>query len=123
MWFQFGGHCDGETDCFNVAKREVKEEAGIKDFELRHQSIFNVSTITVPFSKTKNEPEHIHYDINLLFLINKRDFSISNESLEIKWVNINTAKKLVNKNDFGMINMIEKYENWYAKHHNKNINL
>lgn len=36
MWFQFGGYCDGETDCFNVAKREVKEEAGIKDFELRH---------------------------------------------------------------------------------------
>lgn len=35
MWFQFGGHSDGEEDSLNVAKREIMEEAGITNFEHR----------------------------------------------------------------------------------------
>ena len=34
MWFQFGGHSDGEENSLNVAKREVMEE-GEKTIESR----------------------------------------------------------------------------------------
>ena len=42
MWFQFGGHCDGESDCYNVARREISEEAGIFECELVSNKIFDV---------------------------------------------------------------------------------
>lgn len=114
MWFQFGGHCDGEDDCLSVAKREVQEEAGITDFKLGKISIFDVAVIKIPYSARKNEPEHVHYDINFLFVANGIDYEISNESVEIKWVTIDEALSLVDKNDYGIIRMIKKYKEFLS---------
>lgn len=112
MWFQFGGHSDGEEDSLNVAKREIMEEAGIIDFVLGTNSIYDVAVMRIPYSAKKNEPEHWHYDINFLFIVDNHDYEISNESMEIKWVTINEALDLVDKNDYGMIRMINKYKNY-----------
>ena len=112
MWFQFGGHCDGEEDVLNVAKREVEEESGIKDFTLGETQIFDVAVNEVAFNERKNEPEHFHYDINFLFVVNNHDFKISEESFDIKWVSINEALKLVDPNDYAMLRMIKKYEEY-----------
>lgn len=110
LWFQFGGHCDGESDCINVAKREIFEEAGIKNCELISNGIFDVDVQKIGFNAKKNEPEHFHYDINFLFLAKDKNFTISNESSEIKWVSIEEAKKLINKDDKAMQRMLAKYE-------------
>lgn len=110
MWFQFGGHSDGESNCINVAKREISEEAGITDCKLISNKILDVDVQRIAYSQKKNEPEHFHYDINFLFLAKDKNFEISNESTEIKWVSIDEAKNLINKDDKAMQRMLKKYE-------------
>lgn len=110
MWFQFGGHSDGEENSLNVAKREIQEEAGITNFKLGQTGIYDVAVMKIPYSAKKNEPEHLHYDINFLFIVDSHNYEISNESMEIKWVTINEALQLVDKNDYSMHRMIEKYK-------------
>lgn len=110
MWFQFGGHSDGNENSLEVAKREVFEECGISNLELGSNLIFDVDCQLIDFNAKKNEPEHYHYDINFLFFVEKHDFKISKESKDIKWVSIAEAKKLINPLDFGMLRMVEKYK-------------
>ena len=110
MWFQFGGHSDGESNCINVARREISEEAGILDCKLISKNIFDVDVQKIEYSTKKKEPEHFHYDINFLFLVKDKNFKISNESTEIKWVSISEAKELINQDDKAMQRMIAKYE-------------
>lgn len=110
MWFQFGGHSDGDTNCINVARREISEEAGIWDCELVSKNIFDVDVQQIAYSAKKNEPEHFHYDINFLFLVRDKNFGISNESTEIKWATIEEAKNLIDKEDKAMQRMLKKYE-------------
>ncbi len=119
MWFQFGGHSDGEENSLNVAKREVMEEAGITNFKLASNTIFDVAVLPVPYNAKKNEPEHWHYDINFLFIVDNHNFSLSNESLEIKWVTINQAFELINKDDLAMKRMLTKYKNFIDNYNKK----
>lgn len=114
MWFQFGGHSDGESNSLNVALREISEEAGLDNLQLISNKIFDVSVQKIDYSANKNEPEHFHYDINFLFLTNNKEFTISNESADIKWVTINEAKELINKDDYPMQRMLNKYENYLS---------
>lgn len=111
MWFQFGGHCDGDTDTLGSARREVFEECGLKDLILLKDGIFNIDVQIIPNNETKGEPEHAHYDINYLLLTKTKDFIISNESFSIKWCTIDEAKKLIDRSDIGTQRMIEKFEN------------
>lgn len=110
MWFQFGGHSDGERDSLKVARREVMEESGIFECELISDKIFDVDVQKIPSNETKNEGEHLHYDVNFLFYVKSKAFEISNESTEIKWVSCDEARVLINDKDFGMKRMIDKYE-------------
>lgn len=110
MWFQFGGHSDGNPNSLQVAKREIMEEAGITNLTLVSNVIFDVDVQKIDYSVKKNEPEHYHYDVNFLFYVDNKDFVISNESLEIKWVTISEARKLVHPLDTGIRRMIDKYE-------------
>ena len=110
MWFQFGGHSDGEENSLNVAKREIEEEAGLKNLQLISNKIFDVDVQKIDYSAKKNEPEHFHYDINFLFCTDDKSFKVSNESTEIKWVTIEEAKNLTSKDDQAMQRMLTKYE-------------
>lgn len=115
MWFQFGGHSDGNSNSFEVAKREVFEECGLNDFVNISDKIFDVSHQLIDARPSKNEPEHIHYDINFFFLTNNENFSVSNESKEIKWVTLEEAKKLADPKDIPMQRMLKKYEIMHQK--------
>lgn len=115
MWFQFGGHCDGNSDILSSAKREINEEAGIFNLKLLSNKIFDADVQQISYNQKKNEPEHFHYDINFLFLTDEKDFKVSNESSEIKWVTIAEAKRLINKDDKAMQRMLAKYENYLLK--------
>lgn len=110
MWFQFGGHSDGESNSLNVAMREIEEEAGLKNLQLISNKIFDVDVQKIDYSAKKNEPEHYHYDINFLFYTENKNFKVSNESSEIKWVAIEEAKGLIDKDDEAMKRMLAKYE-------------
>ena len=112
MWFQFGGHSDGNSNSLEVAKREISEEAGLTDIKLAIDGIFDLDVQVIPDRPKKKEPEHFHFDVNFLFLTDNHDFTISNESTEIKWVTIEEARKLVNKLDYAMLRMINKYEQY-----------
>ena len=111
LWFQFGGHGDGESNCINVARREISEEAGIYDCKLMSDKILDVDVQQIAYSAKKNEPKHLHFDINFLFAVKNKEFKISNESTEIKWVTLDEAKKLISPKDHAMQRMLEKYKN------------
>ncbi len=111
MWFQFGGHCDGESNLLNVARREVFEESGLDNLQLISNQILDVDVHIIDYSAKKNEPEHFHYDVNFLFKTENLNFKISNESAEIKWVSIDEAKKLIDHDDLAMRRMLKKYQN------------
>ncbi len=110
MWFQFGGHCDNDTDTLNSARREVFEECGLKDLPLISGGIFDVDVQDIDENVKKNEPKHIHYDINFLLQTDVETFTLSNESTEIKWCTIAEAKEQISKDDIGTNRMISKYE-------------
>lgn len=105
-WLGFGGHSDGESNSLNVAKREVMKESGIVEIDDCGGKIFDVDVHMIPNNPAKKEPEHYHYDIRFLFIVNNKDFKISDESKEIKWINIEKAKELVD--NFAMIRMLDK---------------
>lgn len=107
-WYQFGGHSDGEENTYNVAKREVIEESGITEFYDNNEKIFDVDVHLIPESKRKNEPEHYHYDIRFLFIAKNKEFKISDESTELKWMTIEEAKKIVGPATIRMLNKVEK---------------
>ena len=110
-WLHFGGHSDGESNSLNVAKREVMEESGIVDVNDFEGKIFDVDVHTIPENHAKNEPEHYHYDIRFLFMVKNKEFKISDESKEIKWVSFKETKKLVDS--LTMKRMLEKAEQIY----------
>ena len=86
-WFQLGGHADGNGDTLAVAKQEVWEESGLRDFSSSGQ-IFDVHIQEVPLFK--NIPPHLHYDIRYLFTT-KKSAKLSRrevESKELRWVKI-----------------------------------
>lgn len=112
-WLHFGGHSDGEANSLNVAKREVMEESGIVDVNDLDGKIFDVDVHLIPENKSKNEPAHYHYDIRFLFITNEKNFQISDESLDVKWVTMEEAKKLVTNP--ATIRMLDKAFKLYGK--------
>jgi len=95
MWFQFGGHSDGQTNSLEVARREIFEESGLEDLELVSNGICDVDVQNISYSAKENEPAHIHYDINYVFRTNNKNFAVSDESEDIKWVTFEEARKLI----------------------------
>jgi 8-oxo-dGTP pyrophosphatase MutT (NUDIX family) len=83
-WLQPGGHADGDKNLFEVAKKEVLEETGIKILE-QDGEIFDIDIHTIPAKK--EIPEHEHFDIRFLFKVDKNTLlNINHESQAIKWV-------------------------------------
>lgn len=115
FWLQFGGHSDGNSNSLEVAKREIFEESGISDLKLISNKIFDVDVHTVLYSAKKNEPEHLHYDINFLFLTQDGKFKISEESEDIKWVPIKDVLKYIAATSESKVRMGEKMQKLYKE--------
>ena len=112
-WIFWGGHSDGDVNSLNVAKREVAEECGITDLNDLGGKIFDIDIQIIPENITKNEPQHYHYDIRFLFIVNSNYFSLSKESIDAKWVSIDQAEQMViNAND---IRALEKAREIFLK--------
>ena len=84
-WLQLGGHSDGEPDTLSVAMREAREESGLLVKALEN-SIFDIDVHTIP--QRKNEPKHLHFDVRFLLQALEKDFVVSTESNDLRWVKI-----------------------------------
>ena len=86
-WFQPGGHCDGDPDVRQVARKEVEEETGLQDFYLADAAIFDVDIHLIP--DNSKEKSHYHYDIRFLFKADaEKPIQGNIESREVKWISI-----------------------------------
>lgn len=64
-WLQPGGHADGDPDLLAVARREVREETGLAEFNPVTTRPFDLDIHTIP---ARGEiPAHLHYDVRFLF--------------------------------------------------------
>lgn len=95
MWIQFGGHSDGNPNTLEVAKRELEEESGIKDYNLLTEDIFDIDVHKIP--ERGEEPEHLHYDIRFIMEVAK-DIKFQKQESEvndIKWFSIDELSDLI----------------------------
>ena len=106
LWLQLGGHSDGEHNTFEVGVRETVEESGITDlsFLYPYTGIFGLDIQQIP--KFKDIPAHLHYDLWILLVANTKEFKISSESTELKWVKFEDVSQYNNQPAF--IHLVEK---------------
>lgn len=106
-WLQPGGHADGETNIFEVALREAKEETGLNSFASISQNnqIFDIDIHEIP--KHKNIQSHYHYDIRYIFEADMSEqIIISEESHDVKWIDFKEIESY--STDDSVIRMINK---------------
>lgn len=108
-WLQPGGHSDGEGNTFEVTKREIIEETGLKLFEpINNDDIFDLDIHFVP--QTNFLPTHKHYDIRFLFKASMNsNLKINQEATKIEWVPIkNVQNYQINKTLIRPLNKLNK---------------
>ena len=96
--------------------RELEEESGLREFKLLQTSIFDLDVHTIPKLK-KGVPEHVHYDIRMLFEADE-DESIQydqEESNNIVWMHLDEIEKL---NDESITRMVRKTRDFFSKRNN-----
>lgn len=91
-WQQFGGHCDGEIDVYNVALREFHEESGIQ-IDPENIWLLYVDEQFIPENKWR--PEHIHYDIWFLWILDDSHFGqyAEDQALGMEWIDIKNIRE------------------------------
>lgn len=91
-WLQPGGHCDGQTNTYQVARKEAQEETGLTTLE-GQDFIFDVDVHWIPMRK--DIPGHWHFDIRYLFVVNPADESLrkNEESNQVRWIHGNEINK------------------------------
>lgn len=109
-WMQLGGHADGEANILNVALREAQEESGIDEIKPFSNEIFDVDAHEIPANARKGESEHMHYDIRYLFIAQHKNYRVSSESKELKWVTLEEARAwLAEENLLRILNKWEQF--------------
>lgn len=96
-WVQTGGHIDPGEMPFEASWREGTEESGIAGLSPVSREIFNLSIFEFP--PGKDGKAHLHYDIRYLFTADTEDYQISEESLELKWVELKELGKYSHEPD------------------------
>ena len=83
-WLHLGGHADGDPDLWRVALREVREESGLRNFNLVFENIFDLDIHHIP--RLGNEAEHLHYDVRFAMqAIDSTQYVVSEESHDLSW--------------------------------------
>lgn len=89
LWLQPGGHLD-DTDVSPAAgaMREALEETGIDRLNFASESLFDVDIHSIPARAHGEhiEPAHLHYDARYLIIADSASVTISEESLDAKWI-------------------------------------
>lgn len=108
LWVQLGGHADGDSDVFRVARREAEEESGLTDLEPVGKDIFDVDVHRIP---ARGElPEHFHWDIRYAFRATDSEaYRVSAESHDLAWIEIGALGALTQEES--MLRMARKWQN------------
>lgn len=110
-WLQLGGHADGDQDLVNVALREAEEESGLPGL-LIVPEIFDLDAHKIPargaIGAPNYEAAHIHWDVRFVVRATVEDFSVSEESLALSWVDIATLAADLNA-DASLVRMAQKW--------------
>ncbi|MDG2308399.1 MAG: NUDIX hydrolase [Candidatus Binatia bacterium] len=88
-WLQLGGHSDGQTDPFQVALREAREESGMQRFrEASGADVplpLDVDVHRIP--ERRAEPAHLHLDIRYLLIAEVgQPLVLTEESNDLRWI-------------------------------------
>ena len=108
MYLYPGGHLDNDDiNPLEAAKREIIEETGLTNFELLKLNEdklipIDIDTHLIGFNERLNLPEHYHFDIRYLFIIDKtEEIKIDAEELgDYQWIDINN---LYNDPNYGKV--------------------
>jgi 8-oxo-dGTP pyrophosphatase MutT (NUDIX family) len=104
MWIQLGGHSDGDPDSLNVALREANEESGLEVVALDDE-VFDLDVHLIP--ARKSDPAHYHYDVRFLLQAKSDGFTVSEESLDLRWLSADELPALTQ--EASMLRMLEKW--------------
>ena len=89
LWVQPGGHLDdADTTPAAGALREAREETGIPNLVLANDAVFDIDIHSIParIGARELESAHLHYDVRYLIITDTKRFTISEESLDAKWM-------------------------------------
>lgn len=113
-WLQFGGHCDGEADVLQVARREAEEESGIAGLITTSRRPFDLDIHAIPENPRRGEPPHFHYDIRYMIIAPEgAEPAVSDESHELRWFTAEEAAAL--NLDAGLLRLLEKWKALVAR--------
>ena len=104
-WLQLGGHCDGDSDVLRVAIKEAEEESGILDFQVVTPDIFDIDIHPIP--ARGDIPSHFHYDVRFALRAPQREFAISDESNDLRWIAIRELHAITSEQS--LLRMREKW--------------
>lgn len=95
-WAWMGGHADGETDLFAVAKREAEEESGITDIRPVSEDIASIEIVTVSGHEKKGEyvSSHLHLNVTYMFEAPEEQelFIKPDENSGVMWIETDDIK-------------------------------
>ena len=109
-WFQLGGHSDGEPDTLIAAEREAEEESGLP-VRVIEPVVFDLDVHEIP--ARKSDPAHYHYDVRFAFEAERENFAVSEESLDLAWVQITELEAFTREES--MLRMARKWLARYQK--------
>jgi 8-oxo-dGTP pyrophosphatase MutT (NUDIX family) len=105
QWLQIGGHCDGNTDPFAVAVREIEEETGLVGLKSLSKRCIDIDIHLIP--ESNHEKAHFHYDIRYLFQASDAIPLIQSiESNALSWVKFDQIEAFTNAHSV----LIAKYK-------------
>ena len=74
-WAPLGGHADDNTNLYEVAFQESKEESGLDDVRFVNEDILGIAILPVEqhVKRGKIVPFHLHFDVRYLLEANDTD--------------------------------------------------
>lgn len=100
-WSWMGGHADGETDLYSVAKREVQEESGLQCFTHAFRDMISLEVLHVPGHEKRGKyvSSHLHLNVTYLFEASEKDaLRIKpDENSGVAWIEIEKLPEMVSE--------------------------
>ena len=109
IWVQLGGHADGDSNVYRVARREAQEESGLDGLRPEDSGLFDIDVHQIP--ARGKESAHFHWDLRYIFRTTGSEvFRLNAESHELRWVEISGLQELTQEES--MLRMARK---WLAR--------